>query len=126
MSDTNPYKSPAYERAIATESQCGQPESFGGAMVQGVRLGVKWMTLIMGPFAALGLLAAVGITIYRFVWGEGLAILVDPELRWETLKNLGSPFGFYFVCCIWGIVAGELVCPITYLVRRANNKRNEH
>jgi hypothetical protein len=122
LSETNPYAPPAHEDDAATHSASREPQSLLGAMGQGVRLGLKWMTFIMGPLAALGFVAALAGTFYRLVWVEGLTLLSDPRLRWETLKTVANPFGFYLVCCLWGIVAGELVCPITYLVRRAKRR----
>jgi len=93
-------------------------------MGQGVVLGVKWMTFMLGPIAALMLLGSIGATVYELMFDEkGLLLFTDPDLRWATLKMLGTPFGFYLVCCMWGIVAGELVCPMVYLVRRTKRKR---
>lgn len=77
----------------------------------------------MGPVAVIMLVVVIGVTVFRLCFVEGNALLTDPELRWETLKMLGNPFGFYLVCCMWGVVAGLLVCPLTYLVKRATKKR---
>jgi hypothetical protein len=71
-----------------------EPKSLNGSLLQGIWLGLKWMTFIMGPIAILGLLSVVGTTLYRFFFVNGMMIITNPELRWESLKLIGSPFGF--------------------------------
>lgn len=120
METTNPYASPA-----DTEASQKPPERIAetlrGAAWQGVRLGWKWTTIIFGPIALLVLFASVGLTIYLLAV-RGPVIFTDPELRWESLKRLGSPFGFYLACCVWGIIAGLLVCVPLHLLRRITRK----
>lgn len=77
---------------------------------------------IFGPIALLVLLASVGLTVYLFSV-RGPVIFTDPKLRWESLKRLGSPFGFYLACCVWGIIAGLLVCVPLHVLRRVARKR---
>jgi hypothetical protein len=101
-----------------------EPTSLKDSLIQGVQLGLKWMTFIIGPFALLSFIIAIGITLYRFFCINGMTIFTNSELRWETLKILGSPFGVYLVSCMWGIVAGVIVCPSVYIVKRIRKNRN--
>ena len=116
MSDCNPYQSPLHEEESETLRK--GPDSFLASVRQGVWLGFKWVSLTIRPTALLLLLVTLGVTAYRLCFLEGSALLTDPDLRWETLRALGCPFGLYFVSCMWGVIAGLLVCPIVYLIRR--------
>jgi len=81
------------------------------------------MTYVTGPIAVPSLLATVGLTLYRLIFVERAGLITDPDLRWEAPQALGNPFGFYLVCCLWGVIAGDVVCPLTFLVRRARGRR---
>lgn len=118
MEPLNPYQSPTETVATREPRLEKAPETLGGAVLQGTRLGVKWITIILGPIAVLTLLASIGFTVYLFCFVEGPVLFTDPERRWEVLRLLGSPFGFYLVSCMWGIIAGLLVCVPLYFIRR--------
>jgi hypothetical protein len=122
MKTPNPYQSPADTETSQEPPAETISKTLRGAAWQGVRLGWKWTTIILGPIALLVLLASVGLTIYLLAV-RGPVIFTDPELRWETLKRLGSPFGFYIACCVWGIIAGLLVCVPLHLLRRIARQR---
>ena len=118
QTDPNPYESPCDTREKRRLSLGPQPDSFFDSVRQGVRLGVKWVTYILGPVAILMLLFGIGMSAFRICFGEGTRMFTDPDLRWEMLEMLASPFGFYLLCRMWGIVGGLLVCPVVYTIRR--------
>ena len=123
MESPNPYQSPA-DTVTAQEPPAETiSKTLRGAAWQGVRLGWKWTTIILGPIALLVLLGSIGSTIYLFSV-RGTVIFTDPELRWAVLKLLGSSFGFYIGSCVWGIIAGLLVCVPLHLLRRIARKRS--
>lgn len=125
MSHANPYRSPKAVEKRPRRPRTAPPGSLLGSVRQGVRLGIKWTTIIVGPVALLCLLVSVLMILFRFCFGEGMALVADAKLRWETLGLLASPFGLYLVFCMWGIVAGVVLCPLVYLVRRMGGVRRE-
>jgi len=94
------------------------PSTLGAAIKLGARLGLKWIAIIFGPMCLLGLLAAYGYWLVHYWFGEGNQIFTDPALRWQMLRSFGSPFGFFLVSCMWGIVAGLLVTIPSYAINR--------
>jgi hypothetical protein len=117
MNDNNPYRPPTPHEATSRPRK--SPESLLQAAWQGARLGLKWMTLILGPFAALSFVLLVGAITWRQEWSERLA---DEFLRSRTLTALCGPFLVYLQCCVIGAAAGVMIGSLSYLLRRVRRK----
>ena len=115
----NPYKAPnATTERRSWIRPITDPGSFGGALKQGVWLGFKWTTFIVGPLAVLMLILALGVVALTYILGT------QNEDNESLLKMIGGPFGFYAVSCIWGIVGGILVCTTVFAYRRVFRKQS--
>lgn len=119
MDSPNPYQSPVHTESARVPNAEAVSDTLRGAVLQGIRLGWKWITIIIGPIAVLMLLASIVITVFV----EGSAVFTDPALRRESLTRLSAPFGLYLGSCVWGVIGGLLVCVPLHLVRRITRKR---
>lgn len=76
MSLPNPYEPPEATGSNidrgSTNAQrlADEPQTLASAFRQGVRLGFKWITFIIGPMAAITLLGGIAVILYRVCLGE--------------------------------------------------------
>lgn len=113
MKPPNPYASPATIDDEALKNVVSTPESFRQALLQGVKYGFKWGSVIG---LGLGLFSCAGGVL---AWIMTLRMQTKLPSDFSLFHFITMALWFYCFCCIIGIVSGMVISFVAYLARKA-------
>ena len=84
-----------------------------GAIRNGVWSGLKWTTIIVGPFLLLGIFVEFSTISYRVLFLSDTGILDNVSVA--TIYPILRIFPVYFLICFWGMIIGVSLSLIRFI-----------
>lgn len=116
MHDTNPYVAPE-STIVNVRAKRVPSQTLSRAIKHGAWLGLKWMTIIVGPVASLLQLAKPDLVVYKIEYARSI------PSGFETGDIEFAPFGLYLFLCMWAVVIGAFLASVNFLFRRNRPKK---
>ena len=127
----NPYQTPSKRSAEHVPKSSSQKQNIRyanlrSAVIDGVKIAIKWVTIIVAPILLLVFLGILGVLVYRGLQ-FGIWPQYDHSQFWYSIVLLvcGLIAG-YLVACFWVCLFGAIVFGIRHIVLgRTSNEETQ-
>ena len=105
----NPYQPPLETDSESDNTTDTAMQSFRASAMLGMRVAVKWVTIIIAPILVLAFLFTLGFMVYSGFKDNDWSGFFESEKRWHLIQLCIALVGAYIVCCFWASLFGIVV-----------------